>query len=285
MSINDGLLLVYKPSGISSYQLVGQIKKHFQTKKVGHSGTLDPLASGLMVIGINHGTKLLNLLQDGDKEYIASVKLGISTDTLDITGNVLQTKKETMPDLQTLQSVTTSYIKTYLQIPPQYSAKKINGKKSYELARQGQSVELKPQQVSIKQLEILEQNQDGFKFKVLVSKGTYIRSLIQDILNDLGIIGTMDGLIRTKANGFCINGAKDVDLLTVKDIIKDIDYLKQFYPEVYTENKIIKNGGKIEHKDLQMPCLFLTPNNKPIALYDQYKAGYCKPIYMFKEQT
>lgn len=265
---NNGILVINKDKGYTSRDVVNVISKLFKTKKVGHNGTLDPLATGVLVICLNKYTKLNELLSSDEKEYIAEVTLGIKTDTLDIEGNVLE-KKETFVDKNDLVKTLKKYETTYEQEVPIYSAVKVNGKKLYEYARSGEDVVLPKKKVTIKEIELLDFENNKFTFKCLVSKGTYIRSLIRDILNDLNVIGTMSNLIRTKQGVFDIKDAYSLDdirngnykLLLVKDVL-DIDKVT-----VFGELKFkILNGNKIKGNYSDM-VLFLDENGKELAIY------------------
>ena len=200
----DGILLVDKEKGITSRDVVNQISKKLNIKKVGHAGTLDPLATGLMVIGIGKGTKILELLLNDKKEYIATVKIGIQTDTFDVTGNVVNQVKDYELPKNKLEKTINSFCKTYMQTVPKYSAIKINGRKLYEYARNNIDIELPKKEVTIYSIELLNYKDNEFTFKTLVSKGTYIRSLINDIGNSLNIPMTMMDLRRIKCGKFTI---------------------------------------------------------------------------------
>ena len=229
---SNGLLIINKEKGYTSRDIVNIISREFETKKVGHNGTLDPLATGVLVITINKYTKLNTLLTSEYKEYIAEVTLGIKTDTLDIEGRVLD-KKEVHINKNDLEKTLKKYEKSYMQEVPIYSAVKVNGKKLYEYAREGIHVKLPQKEVTIKKIELLDFKENRFTFKCLVSKGTYIRSLIKDILDDLNVIGTMSNLIRTKQGMFNINNSYSLDdikkgnfkLLKIKDVL-DIEQIK-----------------------------------------------------------
>lgn len=229
---SNGLLIINKEKGYTSRDIVNIISMEFETKKVGHNGTLDPLATGVLVITINKYTKLNTLLTSEYKEYIAEVTLGIKTDTLDIEGRVLD-KKEVHINKNDLEKTLKKYEKSYMQEVPIYSAVKVNGKKLYEYAREGIHVKLPQKEVTIKKIELLDFKENRFTFKCLVSKGTYIRSLIKDILDDLNIIGTMSNLIRTKQGIFDISDSYSLDdikkgnfkLLKIKDVL-DIEQIK-----------------------------------------------------------
>ena len=232
MKLDNGLLIINKEKGYTSRDIVNIISREFETKKVGHNGTLDPLATGVLVITINKYTKLNTLLTSEYKEYIAEVTLGIKTDTLDIEGRILD-KKEVYINKNDLEKALKKYEKSYMQEVPIYSAVKVNGKKLYEYAREGIHVKLPQKEVTIKKIGLLDFKENKFTFKCLVSKGTYIRSLIKDILDDLNVIGTMSNLIRTKQGIFDISDSYSLDdikkgnfkLLKIKDVL-DIPQMK-----------------------------------------------------------
>jgi len=199
----NGILLVNKPKDYTSRDVVNKLTKIFNTKKIGHTGTLDPIAEGVLVITIGKCTKLCDLLTSSYKEYIATIKLGIKTDTLDITGNILEQKDFKITEDQ-VKEVLNSFKGKSIQEVPIYSAIKVNGKKLYEYAREGKSIELPKREIDIKSIELLEYKNDEITFKTTVSKGTYIRSLINDICIKLNTVGTMSNLVRTKQGKFNI---------------------------------------------------------------------------------
>ena len=273
---NNGILIINKDKDYTSRDVVNVISKEFGTKKAGHNGTLDPLATGVLVICLNRYTKLNKLLASNEKEYIAEVTLGIKTDTLDIEGTVLE-KKETYINKNDLEKALQKFVGDYEQEVPIYSAIKVNGKKLYEYARSGEEVILPKKKVTIKKIELLDFEGDKFTFKCLVSKGTYIRSLIRDILDDLGVIGTMSNLTRTKQGIFDIKDAYSLEevrkgnykLLNIKDVL-DID-------KVTVSNDLkfkILNGNKIKGNYSDM-VLFLDEDGRELAIYkkdnDDYK--------------
>ena len=264
----DGVLFINKPKGITSFDVVREIKKIFGIKKVGHTGTLDPLATGVMLVCLGKATKIVELLTVLDKEYIADVKLGIKTDTLDITGEVID-KKEIPNDID-LEEVLNSFKKTYLQEVPIYSAVKINGKKLYEYARKKESIDLPKREVTIKEIELLEKESDTFKFRVLVTKGCYIRSLINDIGNSLNTYAVMTDLVRTKQ----IIDIKDTN--TLEDIKNNNYKLHSIeevlaYPVEIVDEEIeykISNGMKLNNiYNISDKVIFKNKNNKILGIY------------------
>ena len=270
----NGILVVNKEKDYTSRDVVNIISKEFKTKKVGHTGTLDPIATGVLVVTIGEATKISELLVSTYKEYIAEVTLGIKTDTLDITGNILETK-EIKLDKSKLEQTIKSFKKTYLQEVPIYSAVKVNGKKLYEYARNKEEIKLPKKEVEIKEIELLKYAGNKFTFRCLVSKGTYIRSLINDICNELNIIGTMSSLKRTKQGEFKIEDSytleqiknKKYKLLEMQEVLKE--YL-QIEVNEYIENKI-KNGCLLENRYDEDIIVFINKNQQVIGIYKKYE--------------
>lgn len=263
----NGILIVNKPEGITSRDVVNYICKKFNVKKVGHNGTLDPLARGVLVICIGKYTKLNNILSSNEKEYIAKVKLGIKTDTLDITGSVLEKKDEKL-DIDLLKNVFDNFPRRYMQEVPKYSAIKVNGKKLYEYARENIDVALPKKEVFIKSLELLSFD-DSFTFKTLVSKGTYIRSLIRDILDKMGMIGTMEELTRTKQGIFDLKNSYTLEEIENDKYklfkIKDILNIPKIKVDDDLKRKIV--NGSILYGDYPCEVLFLDKDENELAIY------------------
>lgn len=206
----NGVLIIDKPMGVTSFDVIRDIRKEYGTKKVGHTGTLDPMATGVLPILIGDATKLSDYLMDHDKEYIAVLKLGEKRDTGDSEGNIIETSKIPNLTTQEIENTLKAFIGKISQIPPMYSAIKVNGKKLYELAREGKEIERKPRSVEIYSIELLEVEKnkeniiDKIKFKVNCSKGTYIRALCEDIAEKLGTVGYMKELRRTRVGRFTL---------------------------------------------------------------------------------
>ena len=204
--MTDGILLIDKPEGITSFDVVARVRRLFGTKQVGHTGTLDPLATGLLVVLVGRAVKASELLIEKDKEYIAGLRLGITTDTEDITGSVL-TRSESLPAREEVAAAAGQFIGELLQTPPMYSALKVGGKKLVDLARQGITVERAPRPVTIHSLEILGGEGPDYQIRVSCSKGTYVRTLLADIGKALGCGGTMYALRRTRAGSCSVQDA------------------------------------------------------------------------------
>lgn len=270
----DGILLIDKPKGITSRDVVNQVIKKLNIKKVGHTGTLDPLATGVMVVCIGKATKLVDLLTSEDKEYVAEVTLGIETDTMDITGKVLNKKHIDIKKENIIKSLK-KFLGKYNQEVPIYSAVKINGKKLYEYARNNETMSLPKREVEIKNIELLnlwnENDTVKFSFSCLVSKGTYIRSLIKDICNNLNVIGTMSNLRRIKQGKFNISQCRSIDKVSIDDIknIKDIINIPIISVDNYLKNKIL-NGQILENRYNVDTMLFVDEDNKELAIYKTY---------------
>lgn len=278
----DKLLVVNKEKNLTSRDIVNNLTKIFNTKKIGHTGTLDPIATGVLVCLFGKYTKLVDLLTSLDKEYIAEIKLGIKTDTGDITGSIIENKKYNITKEEIIK-VFKEFPQKYEQTVPKYSAVKINGKKLYEYARNNIEIELPKRIVSIFSLELIDYEKDIIKFKTHVSKGTYIRSLIEDICEKLGTIGTMNNLIRTKQGGF------DIEDSFILDDIKNGNFkfqnIHEFlkYPSIEINDeliKIIKNGGRIKNIYNVQDKVIFTYQGEDIAIYETNNETL-KPYIMF----
>ncbi len=202
----DGFINVYKEKGQTSHDVVNRIRKIFATRKVGHTGTLDPNATGVLPIAINRATKVIEYMEHDDKTYVAELTLGIVTDTEDIWGNILEENSVNITKDE-IEDAIKSFIGKQKQVPPMYSALKINGKKLYELAREGKVIEREAREIEIFDIEEIEVIENKVSFKVHCSKGTYIRTLCKDIGEKLGCGATMSALKRVQAGGFTIDTA------------------------------------------------------------------------------
>jgi len=205
------ILLIDKPKGISSFDVIRILRKKLKIKKMGHAGTLDPLATGLLIIGVGKGTKKLSQFLKLDKEYVAKIKLGAVSDTYDKEGKIKEIKIEKVPEKIKVEKVVESFVGEISQTPPLYSAKKIKGKRAYQLARRGIEVKLKPKKVKIYKIEILDYKFPYLKIKVNCSSGTYIRSLAADIGKKLKCGGYLEELKRTKIGKFSLKDAKKLN--------------------------------------------------------------------------
>lgn len=211
----NGIIVMDKPAGWTSMDVCGKLRRLLDERRVGHAGTLDPMATGVLPVFVGRATRAVEFAESGDKEYIAGLRLGVETDTQDSTGQVVAEHKVDC-DRQALEEVLPRFRGDILQVPPMYSALKRNGKKLYELARKGKTVERKPRPVTISALEILSQEgPNHYTLRIGCSKGTYIRTLCHDIGQTLGCGGVMDALRRTRAAGFTL-----ADAVTMEQVMQ-----------------------------------------------------------------
>lgn len=252
----NGLINIYKEPGYTSNDVVARLRGILRQKKIGHTGTLDPDAVGVLVVCLGTGTKLVEMLTDHDKEYIAVVKLGVITDTQDLSGTVLEERPVDV-SLDEVRSALQAFQGSYDQIPPMYSAIKVGGKRLYELARKGEEVERKPRRVEIKAISLLDATEfdtaHTFTMEVKCSKGTYIRTLCQDIGERLGCGAAMAHLTRTAVGAFHLESAMTLDRVeeardngTLNERIMDVDYIFRDLDMIHvTEEaqKLVDNGN------------------------------------------
>ena len=281
----NGILIVNKPQDFTSRDVVNKVGGILKTKKIGHTGTLDPIATGVLVICIGNTTKLCEVLTSEYKEYIATIKLGIKTDTLDTTGEIIERKDFNITEPQIIE-VLSSFLGKSTQVTPIYSAVKVNGKKLYEYAREGIKVELPTREINITNIELISFNNDEIVFKTTVSKGTYIRALIDDICKKLNTVGTMSSLIRTKQGNFKIEESYTIEdiekgnykLITIEEALSNLETITI---DEETYNKV-KNGSIIE-KTFSNDIANLVYENKIVAIYQTYHSDNtkAKPFKMF----
>ena len=277
------ILYIDKPKGLTSFDICFKLRKVLGTKKIGHTGTLDPNATGLMIILSDKDSKANQFLVSDNKEYIATCLLGIETDTLDIDGKVINTKEETMPDKEEIKNVLSSFLGESYQIPPMTSAIKKNGKKLYEYQIEGIEVEIEPRKINIEEIELLDINDKTFSFRCKVSSGTYIRSLLKDILTKLNVIGTLSELRRTKINDIDVSKADKLeDVLEGRYTCQNLyDLLIKRYKEyVVSDPKDILNGKRLYLKSNENELL-ITYNKQCLAIYVKEKNYYVSKRGLF----
>ena len=282
--MESGLIIVNKEKGYTSRDVVNVISKVLKTKKVGHTGTLDPLATGVLVVGFNDATKIFELLFSDDKEYIAEVVMGVETDTLDVEGDVLKENYNFFVDEEKIKKALTSFKGKYIQEVPLYSAVKVNGKKLYEYARNNEEVELPKREVHIKEIELLKFDNNSFSFRCVVSKGTYIRSLIRDIGRFLNIYCTMANLERTRQGIFKLSDAYSIgdikngnyNVISIGDALSD-------YKHIEIDDELlfkISNGQKL-FTNYNSDVVVFIYKGSVVAIYN--KSGNCyRPFKVFK---
>lgn len=268
-----GIINIYKEKGFTSHDVIAKMRGICKQKKIGHTGTLDPDAVGVLPVCLGAATKLCDMLTDRNKEYIAVLRLGVTTDTQDISGRVLEEKEVTVSK-ETVQEVILSFLGNQLQVPPMYSALKVNGKKLYELAREGKEVERLPRPVSIYEIEILGENMPEFTIRVACSKGTYIRTLCHDIGQKLGCGAIMTALTRTRVGEFPIEKAYTLSKIQqlsdegrLWEILVPIEKVFEHFPSVTVKkdaSKALLNGNQLKMEEIEKP----TDIMEKVRVYD-----------------
>lgn len=300
--MKSGIINVYKEKGFTSFDVVAKLRGILKTKKIGHTGTLDPDAEGVLPVCIGRATKVCDILTDKDKIYEAEMLLGVETDTQDTSGEILKELPVNVSE-ECVKETILSFIGDYAQVPPMYSALKVNGKKLYELAREGKTVERKARNVQIFSIEILEMNLPRVRMSVHCSKGTYIRTLCHDIGQKLGCGGCMEKLLRTKVGVFELQDTlklAEIDALAkagdVEEKIISVDELFEDYTKVWTTPEfdvVVHNGNRVKKRMLQEK---LPANTERLRVYDS-KSEFIgiyefskerrdfKPVKMFYENN
>jgi tRNA pseudouridine55 synthase len=296
----DGFINVYKEQGFTSFDVVAKLRGILKQKKIGHTGTLDPLAEGVLLVCLGQATKMCDLLIEKNKTYRCVMLLGQTTDTEDVSGKVLSTC-DNIPETEQVVDTLLSFKGEYEQIPPMYSAIKVNGKKLYEYARAGIEIERQPRHVEIYNINIEQVELPRVTFTVSCSKGTYIRSLCRDIGDKLGCGAVMERLIRTEVKDFRIEDsltlsqieeARDKGIL--ENYVQPMDLLMSDLPELHikkdvTAQKLLANGNKLKADNFIEDTVYKDTNvrvyngdNKFVALYTYDKANKIyKPYKMF----
>lgn len=270
-----GVINVYKEKGFTSHDVVAKLRGICKQKKIGHTGTLDPDAVGVLPVCLGSATRLCDMLTDKNKEYIAVFRLGVTTDTQDISGKVLTESRVTVSEAEVIKAVE-AFQGEQLQVPPMYSALKVNGKKLYELAREGKEIERAARPVVIHEIEILEKNMPEFTIRVKCSRGTYIRTLCHDIGQKLRCGAVMVSLVRTKSGGFEIEQAHTLTQLQalsgegrLKEVLVPVEKMFEGLPAVWVKEnsyKALQNGNQ-----LKLTELISMPEGEDIASYDEMK--------------
>lgn len=250
----DGFINIYKEQGFTSFDVVAKLRGILKQKKIGHTGTLDPMAEGVLLVCLGSATKMCDLLTEKNKTYTCTMLLGKTSDTEDVTG-VMTDVTDVYPDEKTVRAAVMSFVGDYMQIPPMYSAIKVNGKKLYELARAGQVIEREPRPVTIHSINIQSVELPRVTFDVSCSKGTYIRSLCRDIGEKLGCGAVMERLVRTEVKGFTIEESLTLDAVekarddgTLMQYVLTTDKLMPDIPELHISakgEKLLANGNKL----------------------------------------
>ncbi len=285
----SGILLVDKPAGWTSHDVVGRLRRMTGQRRIGHSGTLDPMATGLLVVFLGRATRAVEFAEGHDKAYTALLRPGVVTDTLDTTGAVLATSPE-RPTRSELETALGAFRGEIEQLPPMYSALKHNGKKLYEIARAGGEVERKPRPVTIYRLECTGERDGDFVLEVECSKGTYIRTLCDDIGRALGCGACMSGLRRTRAGGFDVRDAltiEEIERRGAENCLMPVDALFAGRPVVLLKDaraeKALRNGMDVKFDaDFAGECRVYAESGEFLALC-RAEGGALKTIKSFFE--
>lgn len=282
-----GILNVYKEKGYTSHDVVAKLRRITGQKKIGHTGTLDPDAIGVLPVCFGKGTKLCSLLTDKNKTYEAVLLLGTTTDTQDISGTVLEKGDTLTLTEDAVREAVLSFVGEYEQLPPMYSAIKINGKKLYELAREGKEVERKTRRVEIQRIDILKMNLPRVKLSVECSKGTYIRTLCHDIGKKLGCGGCMEALVRTRVGRFAIEESLTLETIerrkdegALEACVIPVDEMFSEYGKVIVKAQaetVARNGGILSERDVDGSLT----DEDTVRLYDE--KGHFIALYQWKE--
>ena len=300
--MKSGIINVYKEKGFTSFDVVAKLRGILRTKKIGHTGTLDPDAEGVLPVCIGRATKVCDILTDKDKVYEAVMLLGVETDTQDTSGEILKELPVEVSE-DAVREAILSFVGEYAQVPPMYSALKVNGKKLYELAREGKTVERKARNVQIFSIEILEMDLPRVRMSVHCSKGTYIRTLCHDIGGMLGCGGCMKKLLRTKVGVFELADTlklSEIDQLAKEGLVEEkiisVDELFDDYVKVWMKKEfdvVVHNGNRIQKRMFEQK---LDSNAERLRVYDSENTfigifeyskerNDYKPVKMFYENN
>lgn len=295
----NGIIVVHKEAGYTSHDVVAKMRGICGQKKIGHTGTLDPQATGVLPVCLGSATKLCDMLADRDKEYVAGLLLGVETDTQDTTGRILA-EHPVEVSREEVCAGALSFVGEYLQVPPMYSALKVDGKKLYELARAGREVERKARPVTIHALEVCSCSSPEAVLRVSCSKGTYIRTLCADLGEKLGCGGVMSSLVRTRVGNFCLEEALTLgQLQELRDrgelagAVRPVDSMFQDSPVLHVQEEFLRfleNGNVIQpeqtvEKECYAPGRWVRvyrPDESFAGIYAYDRAGgKYRPVKMF----
>lgn len=260
----NGIIIIDKPGGWTSHDVIARLRRLLGEKRIGHSGTLDPMATGVLPVFVGRATRAVEFVEGADKEYLATLRLGVSTDTQDITGALLSQCEQSVTESE-LEAVLPRFRGPISQLPPMYSAIKVGGKKLYELARKGIEAERKPRDIVIHRLDLLGREGGDFNLSIACSKGTYVRTLCNDIGDALGCGGTLAGLRRTKAGSFTEADSitmeaveRAVDEGRADQLLRPVDSLFTEHPAIVlssAQEKKCRNGADFELRD-KLPGIY-----------------------------
>lgn len=285
----NGIIIVDKPAGWTSQDVVAKLRGVFHTKRVGHGGTLDPMATGVLPVFVGRATRAASFCESAEKEYIAQLRLGLVTNTQDTTGQVLSEQPVTVTR-QALSDVLQQFTGQISQIPPMFSAVKIGGKKLYELARKGQEIERKPRAVTIFELELLDGAGEEYTLRVRCSKGTYIRTLCHDIGQALGCGGCMSALRRTKAGSFSLSQSLSMDKILAhpdaEQLLLPVDSLFSQHPAHHVtqpQAQKLRNGAAVQTRNVSPGFYRVYDESGEFLLLGRVQSGILSTVKSFFE--
>lgn len=269
----EGVCLINKPKGFTSFDVVHKLRRILGERRIGHTGTLDPQAEGVLVVLLGRATKAMPFLVTQQKEYVAQLKLGLKTDTGDIWGAVLETVDYQPPSIDSITLALASMVGVSQQLPPMVSAIRVDGKRLYEYARLNQTVERKTRKIEIFEIELLEYS-DTILFRVVCSSGTYIRTLCEDIAAKLGTIGTMSKLTRTKVQDYKLEDCQNLDEITAQNVrLHDLLSVLAHMPTVAIDDPTFIYQGKHMHFDNNEEQVLVTFEGQALAVYKKTETG------------
>jgi tRNA pseudouridine55 synthase len=283
MTTHDGFVIIDKPSGITSHDVVAQLRKKFGTKRVGHAGTLDPMATGVLVIGINNATKFLQYITEGKKRYIATIRLGQSTTTDDREGDVIKTADWNSVTDEEIKKHLQSQVGTIMQKPSKVSAIKIDGERAYDLVRQGKEVDIPAREVIIHSLEIRAIKRNEFldiDIDVACSAGTYIRSIARDLGESLNVGGHLVALRRTEVAPFQEAECQSIENCEIRPLVSSISKVMPLRSIDLAEKNELSFGRALTKSDFSGPGIAITPDGEVAAIIENRDYG-AQPLAVF----
>lgn len=283
MTPNDGFVIIDKPAGFTSHDVVAKLRKKFATKRVGHAGTLDPMATGVLVVGINNATKFLQYITEGKKSYLATIRLGQSTTTDDREGEVIESHDWTAVTDDAIRSFLASQVGTILQKPSKVSAIKIAGERAYDLVRQGKDVDIPAREVTIHSLEVNSIIRGDFldiDVTVQCSAGTYIRSIARDLGNALNVGGHLIALRRTEVAPFFEKEAQSIDECEIRPLVTSISQIMPTRSIDFAEKSELSFGRALSKSNFEGPGVAISPDGAVVAIIENRDYG-AQPLAVF----
>lgn len=283
MSLQDGFVIIDKPAGITSHDVVAKLRKTLGTKQVGHAGTLDPMATGVLVIGVNKATKFLQYITQGKKAYHAQIRLGQVTASDDAQGEIISTSDTSNVSDQEIREFLATQIGSIMQVPTKVSAIKINGQRAYDLVREGKEVEIPARQIDIYKLDVIEIKRGEFldiEITVECSAGTYIRSIARDLGSSLGVGGHLISLRRSLVAPFSLSDCSSLESPEIRPLASEISKVMSVRNVDLLEAKELSFGRALSASSTDGPVVALTPDGQVAAVLENREYG-AQPVAVF----